>query len=170
MIQVLDTELKLCKPLAEAGLADCVTVLGRPVQGNAVSFQLAGQSVFSGERHLLQRIWTETSYQIQRLRDNAECADQEFATLLDQDDPGLSAKLTYDVNLDIAAPYINTGTRPRVAVLREQGVNGHVEMAAAFDRAGFAAVDVHMSDVLAGRVDLQTFKGLVAAVVSTVTC
>lgn len=163
VIQVLDTELEAVQAaFAEAGLADCVTVLGRPVQGNAVSFQLAGQSVFSGERHLLQRIWTETSYQIQRLRDNAECADQEFATLLDQDDPGLSAKLTYDVNLDIAAPYINTGTRPRVAVLREQGVNGHVEMAAAFDRAGFAAVDVHMSDVLAGRVDLQTFKGLVA--------
>jgi len=163
VVQVLDTELEAVQAaFTEAGLADCVAVLGRPVQGNAVSIKLAGHSVFSGERHLLQRIWTETSYQIQRLRDNAECADQEFATLLDQEDPGLSAKLTYDVDLDITAPYINTGSRPRVAVLREQGVNGHVEMAAAFDRAGFAAVDVHMSDVLAGRIDLQTFKGLVA--------
>src|SRR5699024_5290355 len=163
VVQVLDTELEAVQAaFTEAGLADCVAVLGRPVQGNAVSIKLPGHSVFSGERHLLQRIWTETSYQIQRLRDNAECADQEFATLLDQEDPGLSAKLTYDVDLDITAPYINTGSRPRVAVLREQGVNGHVEMAAAFDRAGFAAVDVHMSDVLAGRIDLQTFKGLVA--------
>ena len=81
---------------------------------------------------------------------------------LEEDNPGLSAKLSYDVNHDVAAPYIKKGIRPQVAVLREQGVNGQVEMAAAFDRAGFNAIDVHMSDILAGRVDLNDFKGMVA--------
>ena len=139
-----------------------MSVIGRPVAGDAIKVSLAGETVFAGERRLLQRTWTETSYQVQRLRDNAECAEQEFEALLDQEDPGLSVQLTFDVNADITAPYIKKGVRPRVAVLREQGVNGHVEMAAAFDRAGFTAVDVHMSDVLAGRIDLDTFKGLVA--------
>ena len=163
VVQVLNTDIDaVVAAFATAGLADCVSVIGRPVAGDAVKISLAGQTVFSGERRLLQRTWTETSYQVQRLRDNAECAEQEFENLLDQDNPGLSAKLTFDINADISAPYIKKGLRPRVAVLREQGVNGHVEMAAAFDRAGFAAVDVHMSDVLAGRIDLETFKGLVA--------
>ena len=98
---------------------------------------------------------------MQALRDNPECADQEFA-LIRKNDPGLSVSLSYDINDDICAPYINRGARPRVAILREQGVNGHVEMAAAFDRAGFAAHDVHMSDILSGRVNLQDFKGLAA--------
>jgi phosphoribosylformylglycinamidine synthase len=118
--------------------------------------------VFAGQRRLLQRQWAETSYQIQRLRDNVECAEQEFDVILEEDNPGLSTKLSFDVNQDIAAPYIKKGIRPQVAVLREQGVNGQVEMAAAFDRAGFNAIDVHMSDILAGRVDLNEFKGLVA--------
>ena len=82
--------------------------------------------------------------------------------ILEEDNPGLSTMLSFDVNQDIAAPYIKKGIRPQVAVLREQGVNGQVEMAAAFDRAGFNAIDVHMSDILAGRVDLNEFKGLVA--------
>ena len=111
---------------------------------------------------MLQRHWSETSYRIQRLRDNADCADQEFDAILEEDNPGLSAKLSFDVEQDIAAPYIKRGVRPQVAILREQGVNGQVEMAAAFDRAGFAAIDVHMSDILAGRVDLAEFKGLAA--------
>ncbi|MDT9126945.1 phosphoribosylformylglycinamidine synthase subunit PurQ, partial [Escherichia coli] len=81
-------------------------------------------------------------------------ADQEFDLLLEEDNPGLSIKLGFDVNQDIAAPYIKKGVRPQVAILREQGVNGQVEMAAAFDRAGFSAIDVHMSDILAGRVSL----------------
>src|SRR5690606_16710737 len=113
-------------------------------------------------RRELQRQWAETSWQIQRLRDNADCADQEFSLIQDDANPGLHAQLTFDVNQDVAAPYINTGVRPRVAILREQGVNGQVEMAAAFDRAGFSAIDVHMSDIIAGRVDLADFKGLVA--------
>ncbi|WP_439861189.1 phosphoribosylformylglycinamidine synthase [Pseudomonas sp. MBLB4136] len=145
-----------------AGLGDCVAVIGQPLNNAEVRISFDGQAVFDGERRLLQRQWSETSYQIQRLRDNAQCADQEFDALLEEDNPGLSAKLGYDVNEDIAAPYIKKGVRPQIAVLREQGVNGQVEMAAAFDRAGFNAVDVHMSDILAGRVDLEAFKGLVA--------
>ncbi len=146
-----------------AGLGDCVAVIGQPVNGSSeVTFSYNGEAVYSGDRRLLQREWSETSYRIQRLRDNADCAEQEFDGLLEEDNPGLSVKLAFDVNDDIAAPYIKKGVRPKVAVLREQGVNGQVEMAAAFDRAGFAAIDVHMSDILAGRVDLEEFKGLVA--------
>ncbi|MEO8630281.1 MAG: phosphoribosylformylglycinamidine synthase subunit PurQ, partial [Betaproteobacteria bacterium] len=98
----------------------------------------------------------------QRLRDNPECAQQEYDRILDASDPGLHAHLTFDLQDDIAAPFIAVGARPRMAILREQGVNGQIEMAAAFDRAGFNAVDVHMSDIIAGRVALSDFKGLVA--------
>ncbi|MCY1265315.1 Phosphoribosylformylglycinamidine synthase [compost metagenome] len=145
-----------------AGLDDCVAVIGQPVNGEEVEIDFNGERVYNAQRRLLQRIWSETSYQIQRLRDNADCATQEFDGLLEEDNPGLSVKLSYDVNDDIAAPYIRKGVRPKMAILREQGVNGQVEMAAAFDRAGFAAVDVHMSDILSGRVSLEEFKGLVA--------
>jgi len=145
-----------------AGLGDCVSVIGQPINNGQINITFNGDTVFEGQRRLLQRQWAETSYQIQRLRDNADCAEQEFDALLEEDNPGLSVKLSFDVNQDIAAPYIKKGIRPQVAVLREQGVNGQVEMAAAFDRAGFNAIDVHMSDILAGRVDLNEFKGLVA--------
>ncbi|WP_194791661.1 phosphoribosylformylglycinamidine synthase [Pseudomonas sp. UFMG81] len=146
-----------------AGLGeDCVAVIGQPINNGEVLIKFEGTELFKGDRRLLQRQWAETSYQVQRLRDNADCADQEFDLLLEEDNPGLSVKLGYDVNDDIAAPYIKKGVRPQVAILREQGVNGQVEMAAAFDRAGFAAIDVHMSDILAGRVDFEAFKGLVA--------
>jgi phosphoribosylformylglycinamidine synthase len=145
-----------------AGLGDCVAVIGQPINNGQIDIVFNGDTVFEGQRRLLQRQWAETSYQIQRLRDNADCAEQEFDLILEEDNPGLSTKLSFDVNQDIAAPYIKKGIRPQVAVLREQGVNGQVEMAAAFDRAGFNAIDVHMSDILAGRVDLNEFKGLVA--------
>lgn len=99
---------------------------------------------------------------MQRLRDNPECADQEHDAKTNDADPGLNVKLTFDINDDVAAPYIATGARPKVAVLREQGVNSHVEMAAAFHRAGFDAIDVHMSDLLGGRIGLGNFRALVA--------
>ncbi len=156
-----DTEIVLAQ-FSAAGLGDCVAVIGQPANNGYISIRLAGNEVFSGDRRLLQQQWSETSYRIQRLRDNVDCADQEFDALLDEDNPGLSVKLSFDVNQDIAAPYIKRGVRPQVAVLREQGVNGQVEMAAAFDRAGFTAVDVHMSDILSGRISLEDFKGLVA--------
>lgn len=162
LIQVhQDVTPQVLTQFSAAGL-DCVAVIGQPVNNGEVRINFAGQPVFAGQRRLLQRQWSETSYQIQRLRDNVQCAEQEFDALLEEDNPGLSVKLAFDVNQDIAAPYIKKGLRPQIAVLREQGVNGQVEMAAAFDRAGFAAVDVHMSDILSGRVSLDEFKGLVA--------
>ena len=156
-----DTEIVLAQ-FSAAGLADCVSVIGQPVNNGHVAIKFEGADVFAGDRRLLQRQWSETSYQIQRLRDNVDCADQEFDALLEEDNPGLSVTLGFDVNDNIAAPYIKRGVRPEVAILREQGVNGQTEMAAAFDRAGFAAVDVHMSDILSGRFSLERFKGLVA--------
>lgn len=119
-----------------------------------------GVEIFKRSRAELQHIWSETSFRIQSLRDNADCAEQEFAAIA-QEDPGLSVNLTFDINDDISAPYIAKGIRPKVAVLREQGVNSQVEMAHSFHRAGFNAVDVHMSDILSGRVVLDEFKGLV---------
>lgn len=157
-----DATPEVLAQFSAAGLGDCVAVIGQPVNSDAVAIGFNGQPVFAGQRRLLQRQWSETSYRIQRLRDNAQCADQEFDALLEEDNPGLSVKLGFDVNEDISAPYIRKGVRPQIAVLREQGVNGQVEMAAAFDRAGFNAIDVHMSDILSGRVSLEEFKGLVA--------
>ena len=157
-----DATPEVLAQFSAAGLDDCVAVIGQAVNNSDVSISFNGEPVFAGDRRLLQRQWAETSYRIQRLRDNAQGADQEFDLLLEEDNPGLSIKLGFDVNQDIAAPYIKKGVRPQVAILREQGVNGQVEMAAAFDRAGFSAIDVHMSDILAGRVSLEEFKGLVA--------
>lgn len=110
----------------------------------------------------LQRAWQETSHAIQRLRDNPACADSEFALIGDNERSALFADVKFDVNEDIAAPFINSGAKPKIAILREQGVNGQIEMAAAFTRAGFDAYDVHMSDLMAGRVHLADFKMLAA--------
>ena len=110
----------------------------------------------------LQRAWSETSYQMQTLRDNPSCAQQEFDRILDTSDPGLTPKVNFNPQDDFTKVYQDLSGRPRVAILREQGVNSHYEMAAAFDRAGFASVDVHMSDILSGCVSLKDFKGLVA--------
>ena len=110
----------------------------------------------------LQAAWQATSHQIQRLRDNPACADSEFALLADKERGKLFADLSFDLKDDIAAPYLSGNLQPKIAILREQGVNGHIEMAAAFTRAGFQAVDVHMSDLIAGRVSLETFQMLAA--------
>jgi len=110
----------------------------------------------------LQRAWQETSHAIQRLRDNPACADSEFALIGDNERSALFADLKFDVNEDIAAPFVNSGAKPKIAILREQGVNGQIEIAAAFTRAGFDAYDVHMSDLMAGRVHLADFKMLAA--------
>ncbi|MHA1102311.1 phosphoribosylformylglycinamidine synthase [Kosakonia cowanii] len=148
--------------LAAYGLSDVVHYLGRAVEGDRFVIEADGQPVFSESRTTLRMWWAETTWQMQRLRDNPECADQEHEAKANDNDPGLNVKLTFDINDDIAAPFIATGARPKVAVLREQGVNSHVEMAAAFHRAGFDAVDVHMSDLLAGRSGLDNVHALVA--------
>ena len=148
--------------LHDEGLGKHSFVLGMLTADDQVTFTHSKRHVFTDSRVNLQRAWAETSWRMQALRDHPACAQQEYDALLDAHDPGLSAQLTFDPNENIAAPYLAKGARPRIAVLREQGVNGHVEMAAAFDRAGFAAVDVHMSDILSGAVSLRDFKGLVA--------
>lgn len=118
--------------------------------------------VLEQNRADLQRAWQETSHAIQRLRDNPACADSEFALIGDNERSALFADVKFDVNEDIAAPFVNSGAKPKIAILREQGVNGQIEMAAAFTRAGFDAYDVHMSDLMAGRVHLANFKMLAA--------
>ncbi|CFR18551.1 phosphoribosylformylglycinamidine synthase [Yersinia frederiksenii] len=150
------------KILADHGLAECVHFLGRAIEGDTFDIRSGTDVVYSEKRSTLRLWWAETTWQMQRLRDNPACADQEHEAKKDERDPGLNVKLTFDPAQDIAAPYIIKQARPKVAVLREQGVNSHVEMAAAFHRAGFDAVDVHMSDLLAGRTDLRTFQTLVA--------
>jgi phosphoribosylformylglycinamidine synthase len=148
--------------LHDAGLAHYSHVIGQLNNNDNIVIQYNDRDVLNEKRRSLQRIWSETSYQIQALRDNEACAKQEFDTLLDHNDPGLHAQLSFDAQKNISAPYLNIGHRPRMAILREQGVNGHVEMAAAFEKAGFASVDVHMSDIIDGRHSLNDFQGLVA--------
>jgi phosphoribosylformylglycinamidine synthase len=144
------------------GLAGMARVIARPKVKLGIKLYGGDETVAKWNWRKLVDIWHETSHAMQRLRDNPASADAEREWRRDDDDPGLNAKLTFDPSEDIAAPYIARGARPRVAVLREQGVNGQVEMAAAFTRAGFEAVDVHMSDLVAGRHKLHDFAGFAA--------
>ena len=148
--------------LKQAGLVRHTHIIGTITGDEIVSVNHLGKEIFYDSRVNLQRAWSETTYHMQSLRDNPQCAQEEFDRILDTGDPGLSAKLTFDPEDKIAAPYIGRGVRPRIAILREQGVNGQMEMAAAFDRAGFTAVDVTMSDVIEGRIGLRDFKGFAA--------
>lgn len=143
-------------------LSDCCHLIGELNAKDTLTITHDDHVVFEESRISLQRLWAETSYRLQALRDNPECAEQEYDALLENNNPGLTAQLTFDVNDNISAPYINVNKKPKIAILREQGVNGHVEMAAAFHYAGFEAVDVHMSDLIAGHRDLSEFKGLAA--------
>ncbi|MDH5633266.1 MAG: phosphoribosylformylglycinamidine synthase [Gammaproteobacteria bacterium] len=148
--------------LKKAGLARYSHIIGSLRSDDRFSISHKGKILLSEARIDLQRTWSETTYHMQSLRDNPVCAQEEYARIQDASDPGLHAQLSFDPQQDIAAPFINTGVRPTMAILREQGVNGHVEMAAAFDRAGFSSVDVTMSDIIAGRKSLKDFQGMVA--------
>lgn len=145
-----------------AGLAAELHVIGTCNSNDKFTIKKRNRLLLNESRIDLQKAWSETSWRIQRLRDNPACADAEYARISDKSDTGLFAKLGFNPNDDIAAPFIASGVRPKIAVLREQGVNGHVEMAAAFDRAGFTAIDVHMSDIIGGRLSLADFQGIVA--------
>jgi phosphoribosylformylglycinamidine synthase len=144
----------------EAGLV--AHRIGSPNSRDEIRMLRSDRCILAEPRIALQRAWSEVSYRMQALRDHPECAKEEFDRILDAADPGLHAQLSFDPAEDVAAPFIAAGARPRIAILREQGVNGQVEMAAAFDRAGFEAWDVHMSDIIEGRVSLAQFKGLAA--------
>ncbi|MEI7611971.1 MAG: phosphoribosylformylglycinamidine synthase [Betaproteobacteria bacterium] len=163
VLQIRRTDrTRVMNGLREAGLGACTHFIGAPNPWDEIRVIRNAKAVLREKRVDLQRAWSETSFRLQSLRDNPECAQQEYDRILDTADAGLSVELSFNPAENIAAPFINSGARPQVAILREQGVNGQVEMAAAFDRAGFAAVDVHMSDILAGRVSLSDFKGAVA--------
>ncbi|MFW1643219.1 phosphoribosylformylglycinamidine synthase [Acinetobacter guillouiae] len=146
----------LTDEVATSSLKDAIRVVG-----TVNDFDKLSVNSLVLDRAELQQAWTEVSHQIQRLRDNVETADSEFALIGDKNHKGIIALPTFDLNEPVEAPYINE-RRPNMMILREQGVNGHVEMAAAFDKVGFNTVDVHMSDLLSGRVDLDDFEGLVA--------
>ncbi|UIP03336.1 phosphoribosylformylglycinamidine synthase [Vibrio cholerae] len=163
VIQVKNDELNAAlATLAAHGLEACAHVIGEVEASDRLLITCGEEVLIERSRTELRTIWAEMTHKMQALRDNSACADQEFAAKQDNRDPGLNAKLTYDVQADVAAPYIAKGVRPKMAILREQGVNSHVEMAAAFDRAGFDAVDVHMSDILTGQTVLDAYQGMVA--------
>ena len=148
--------------LRDHNLSSTSHVIGKPNDQDTIEIYQDAKKIFSAPRIELQRIWAETSWQIAQLRDNPACANAEYDRLLDNKDPGLNIKLSFDPNEPVAAPFIASGIRPKIAILREQGVNSHLEMAYAFDRAGFTSYDVHMSDLISGKADLGHFQGLVA--------
>ena len=161
VVQVAATDRHAIVEMFEAAGVRCVAV-GKPAQDGHIRITRDGATLLDVGRIELHRAWSATTHALQRLRDNSDAADQEYERILDAADPGLSPRVNFDAAADIAAPFIATGKRPRVAILREQGVNGHVEIAAAFDRAGFGAYDVHMTDVISGRIALSDFAGIVA--------
>lgn len=163
VVQIREQDLAQVQQFAGANaLADCVHKIASINQEDLINIDDGEQRLYSNSRIELQRTWSATSYHMQSIRDNSDCAKEEYDRLLDSEDPGLNVALSFDINEDITAPYINTNSRPRVAVLREQGVNGQIEMGAAFDRAKFDAIDVHMTDIISGRVALDNFNVLVA--------
>jgi phosphoribosylformylglycinamidine synthase len=166
VIQVKQSDVAEVKAAFKKAALDAYThEIGNLNNTGIVVIKVGGKEVYCESRSELQQVWSEVSYRMQGMRDNTTCADQEFERIADTNDTGLFAKPSFDINEDIAEQLIkNTPQedRPKVAILREQGVNGQIEMAVAFDKAGFQAVDVHMTDILSGLVSLAEFKGLVA--------
>jgi phosphoribosylformylglycinamidine synthase len=148
--------------LRQLNLSAYSHVIAQPNTNGRIEIWRDAKNIFAEPREVLQKMWANTSYQIARLRDNPDCADSEFSLLDHIADAGMSPKLTFDIADDVAAPFINQNVRPKVAILREQGVNSHVEMAYAMNWAGFDSYDVHMSDLLSGKSKLDDFRGLIA--------
>jgi len=147
--------------LVSAGLGQCTHSIATINTTDTIEIITNGKSIYSQSRSELHSLWSSTSYEISKLRDNPECAQQEFDAV-SQLTSGIKTDLSFDLNQSVVTPYIKTNVKPKIAILREQGVNGQVEMGAAFTKAEFDAIDVHMSDILSGRVSLEEFKGLVA--------
>lgn len=167
VIQIRESDVDVVNAvLSEHGIDDCCTDIGRINNEDTIRFTRDETVILENSRTYYRTTWAQTTYKMQSLRDNPACAQEEHDVKFDTEDPGLQANLSFDINEDIVADLIAKdalkSTNPRIAILREQGVNSHVEMAAAFDRAGFVAIDVHMSDILAGRTNLVDFNGLVA--------
>ena len=157
-----DQKSDVMNVLRENGLGACSHIIGKLNDRDVIEFTRDAKIIYSAERVNLRRAWSETSWRIARLRDNPACADAEYERLLNAQDPGMSPKLSFDPTENVAAPFIAKGVRPRVAILREQGVNSHIETAYVMHKAGFEAIDVHMSDLIAGRAQLSDFKGAIA--------
>ncbi len=147
--------------LNTAGLSDYVRMVATINASDTIQISSNGKNIYQKSRAELHSLWSSTSYQIAKIRDNPECAQQEFDAII-QSTNGIKSDLSFDLNQSVVTPYIKTNVKPKIAILREQGVNGQVEMGAAFNQAEFEAIDVHMSDVLSGRISLTSFKGLVA--------
>ena len=163
VIQVKEENVEeILTTLEKSSLKAHIHIIGELNDSDEIVINFQEKILYQETRTTLQRWWSETSYRLQSLRDNPNCAKQQFDYLLDKKNFGLTAIATFDVEEDIVLPYLNKGKSPRVAILREQGTNGHREMAAAFYLAGFESVDVHMSDLLSGKVNLMDFKGLAA--------
>ena len=163
VIQVKRSDLNaVLSLLQDFSLKDCTHHIAELNTLDEFIVKADDQILYGETRTNLHRIWSELSFRMQAMRDNPESAQEQYDALLEVADPGLNAKLKFDLTEKIEAPFLNLNTKPKVAILREQGVNGHIEMAAAFAKVGFESVDVHMSDVQQGRVQLSDFVGLVA--------
>ncbi len=163
VIQVREAELEAVQQcLQEHNLAYPSHVVGTLSTDASLTFVHGSETIYSQQVVRLHRLWSETSWRIAHLRDNPACADMEYHRIMDTADPGISPSVPFDMQKDIAAPYIATGVRPKVAILREQGSNSHVETAYVMHKSGFTAVDVHMSDLISGRASLADFKGMIA--------
>jgi phosphoribosylformylglycinamidine synthase len=163
VIQVRAEEKSLVMDVLRTfNLGACSHIIGKPNDRGVIEFTRDAKIIYNKPRAELHRLWSETSWRIARLRDNPACADAEYDRILDVTDPGITPKITFDLAENVAAPFLATGVRPRVAILREQGVNSHIETAYVMHQAGFNAVDVHMSDLIAGRVKLDDFQGIIA--------
>jgi len=163
VIQVRAEEKSLVMDVLRSyNLGACSHIIGKPNDRGVIEFTRDAKLIYTEARSALHRLWSETSWRISRMRENPATADAEYARLLDETDPGITPKVTFDLADNVAAPFLATGVRPRVAILREQGVNSHIETAWVMHQAGFAAIDVHMSDLIAGRVKLADFQGVIA--------
>ena len=161
-IQIKASECdSVIKILEEVGLENNTSIIGIVTKEPELIINYKNNVIYSATRAELQNTWSEVSYRMQALRDNPDCAKQQYENIADDNDPGLSATLTFDINTNIISP-LSRKLSPKIAILREQGVNGHVEMAAAFDRAGFTSIDVHMTDIISGKLSLDEFAGIVA--------
>lgn len=166
VIQVMPEDVAELMLLAEThGIEDMISLVGQSCEEDCLMIQTPshlGNESLCFSRVELQQAWSQVSHQIARRRDNPECADQEYGLISDVSHQGIIARANFDLNQPIESPYLNSRlSKPKVAILREQGVNGQLEMAAGFTMAGFEAVDVHMSDLLKGRINLRDFEGLV---------
>ncbi|MYN09154.1 phosphoribosylformylglycinamidine synthase [Pseudoduganella aquatica] len=163
VVQVRADEKSLVMDVLRSfNLGACSHIIGKPNDRGVIEFTRDAKLIYNQPRFELHRLWSDTSWRISRMRENPATADAEYDRLLDLTDPGITPKLTFDPSENVAAPFLATGVRPRVAILREQGVNSHIETAWVMHQAGFAAVDVHMSDLIAGRVKLDDFQGVIA--------